>query len=357
MDSATQTDADTQAVEETQPAAQEVGELSADDKLLAALEKSFDDEPEETLPAKENAKAEGDDEESDKPEDAEIEEAELDELTIDQLAEALELDPSDLMGKLQLSAKVNGTEQQVNLAKAIEHYQKAESYEQNAQQLANDRKAFENEALQSKEAVSQQIQQAQAMVEMMEQSILSKYNNVDWQTLKMTDPEQHNELVYQLQQDQRQIEGYKDHVSGAVQAQQAEQEQQRSQHMAQYMEIERKALLTALPEWQDQAIAIKEKGEVRDFLKNQYGFSDEMLGNVYDHRLILMAKDAIKGRNLGKKVDVGAKKVTAAPKLLKSGATKSKAQLKQANMKALKAKLIKGGGNVDDVAALLTERM
>ena len=54
---------------------------------------------------------------------------------------------------------------------------------------------------------------------------------------------------------------------------------------------EREATFEAIPEWRDQETATRERTAINTFL-NGYGFSDAELGQVYDHRLLKLARDS-----------------------------------------------------------------
>ena len=54
---------------------------------------------------------------------------------------------------------------------------------------------------------------------------------------------------------------------------------------------EREATFEAIPEWRDQETATRERTEINKFLQG-YGFSEAELGQVYDHRLLKLARDS-----------------------------------------------------------------
>ena len=60
---------------------------------------------------------------------------------------------------------------------------------------------------------------------------------------------------------------------------------------------ERELTFQAIPEWQDHETAQRERTVINKFLRG-YGFSDAELAQVYDHRLLKLARDS--QRNQGK---------------------------------------------------------
>ncbi len=51
-------------------------------------------------------------------------------------------------------------------------------------------------------------------------------------------------------------------------------------------------LLTQIPEWQDNEIAVKEKNAIRDYGMNVLGYSSQEMDSVYDYRVLLGLRNA-----------------------------------------------------------------
>jgi hypothetical protein len=93
-----------------------------------------------------------------------------------------------------------------------------------------------------------------------------------------------------------------------------QQLQQRTQaEMAQYLKAERERLIEALPELKDSAKAQAFQSEIVQTARH-YGFTDQDIAQVYDHRLLKMAKDAAAYRKImAAKPKVEAKAQNAPP--------------------------------------------
>ena len=77
-------------------------------------------------------------------------------------------------------------------------------------------------------------------------------------------------------------------------------EQQRADELKRYqgqISAEQDKLKAALPEWTDPEKAKVETAKLRAHLKT-YGFSDEEISGVVDHRAVLLARDAMQYREL-----------------------------------------------------------
>lgn len=85
-----------------------------------------------------------------------------------------------------------------------------------------------------------------------------------------------------------------------------------------------------------------------DVSKN-YGFSDEELGNVYDHRLVRMMKDAAAYRELQAQKSVVTKKVQDAPRM----PSRQNAPAQERKDQALNQKFKSGRAKLNDLAAYL----
>ena len=84
-------------------------------------------------------------------------------------------------------------------------------------------------------------------------------------------------------------------------------------------------------------------------VNKQYGFSNEELSNVYDHRLVQMMRDATAYRALKAKAPEVTRKVNAAPPLPSRQATPA-AERKQ---HAIEARFKGGRAKLSDLAAYL----
>ncbi len=51
-------------------------------------------------------------------------------------------------------------------------------------------------------------------------------------------------------------------------------------------------MLTQIPEWQDNEIAVKEKNSIRDYGVNVLGYSSQEMDSVYDYRVLLGLRNA-----------------------------------------------------------------
>ena len=124
---------------------------------------------------------------------------------------------------------------------------------------------------------------------------------------------------------------------------------------AAYIEEQTEKLYEHLPTWIDEKVAAKEYSAMKDAVIEVYGFTEDEMLKVNDHRIIRVMLDAIKGSAV--KSDSPLKKrLKKVPRIMKSGntkATESSTNRKKAAAKKLRIK--KEGGSVQSIASALED--
>jgi hypothetical protein len=105
-----------------------------------------------------------------------------------------------------------------------------------------------------------------------------------------------------------------------------------------------------MPEFNDAQKASATKNNLRNFL-NSYGFKDTEIGQIYDHRIVMLVNDALKYRNVKNVKPVSAAQASKPGKFLSSGVKKDSNDM---NFQRRKEKLgrLKKTGNVKDAASI-----
>lgn len=128
-------------------------------------------------------------------------------------------------------------------------------------------------------------------------------------SLLYTDPNLH----YAMQEQRKAAVAELQEVHNRQVQAKAQWEQQRNQSLRSYVEQERQQLMQAMPELKDEKARVAFQTEIVATAK-AYGFTDQDVGQVYDHRLLKMAKDAAAYRKLmSEKPKVEAKVQSAPP--------------------------------------------
>jgi hypothetical protein len=122
--------------------------------------------------------------------------------------------------------------------------------------------------------------------------------------------------------------------------------------MQEHLAKESELLLQVIPEWSDPKVREAEDKQMTEFL-SKYGFTEQEVSLVADHRLVKMVYDAFKGKGMTEKVDLAKKKVKTLPKIIKPGTKQDKKALAAKAKKTATEKFNQTGSRDDLVAALI----
>ena len=239
---------------------------------------------------------------------------------------------------------VDGKEMQIPLDELLSGYQRGSSFTQKSQALADERNAFADQQT----ALGQERQTYASVLQQLRQQMESAAQpNIDWDTLERQDPLQYLKL--------KQMERDRGEQIQAVQEEQVRMQQllqgQQSEELEKRLSQERTMVLEKIPEWSDSDLQADEQRKLLEYGKT-LGFSDEELGQIYDHRALIALRDAWRYNKLtnGEKVQAAKSKIGSA----KAGNKETSQRVRSRKQKAMRQKL-KTTGKVDDAAALFGE--
>jgi len=239
---------------------------------------------------------------------------------------------------------VDGKEMQIPLDELLSGYQRGSSFTQKSQALADERNAFADQQT----ALGQERQTYASVLQQLRQQMeAAAQPNIDWDTLERQDPVQWLKL--------KQMERDREGQIQAVQEEQVRMQQllqgQQSEELEKRLSQERTMVLEKIPEWSDSDLQADEQRKLLEYGKT-LGFSDEELGQIYDHRALIALRDAWRYNQLtnGEKVQAAKSKIGSA----KAGNKETSQRVRSRKQKAMRQKL-KTTGKVDDAAALFGE--
>ena len=232
---------------------------------------------------------------------------------------------------------VDGTELSVNLEELIQGYQRNADYTRKTQELAQERNQSSEFVERSKKDVEAKLQKLNELNNAAQAQLQQEYANIDFEKLYDEDPVEAARLEHKMRKKHEQLA----QVSQQTQSLQAEE-------FNKYLEEQQKQLVKKMPEFLDEQKGPRFKQQMRDYLSN-VGFKDQEINSIYDHRYVMLVKDAMSYRNLQKAKPEIKKKVANAPKVVKGGVAKSKGQ---ANAEARRQQLsrLRKTGQVRDAA-------
>lgn len=180
---------------------------------------------------------------------------------------------------------INGEEQEVTLDELQAGYRRHADYTQKTQLLAEERSKFQQESQTSQ----QEREQYKHLVSALGDKLKSMTGDEpDWQKIASEDPAGYVQQKAAWDHRQSQIQAA-DQESDRLRQEDLSQQQQNYQ---QYMVQQRTALLNARPELSEPDKAQAFFGNINKYAKDSYGFTDQELSTVLDHRFLLMAEKA-----------------------------------------------------------------
>jgi len=305
-------------------------------------EKELDEDTEEEIVESEASEddSEESDESSEGSDESEEEPTKFERLS--ELAEALEMPLDEFMASIKTTRKVNGEEQEVTLQELLNGNMMEADYRQKTATLAEQRRAFEEQAQAKLQEIEQKAQSALDVTALLENQLSEEYNAVDWNSIRREDPSEYAALQQDFQMRASAIQNMRDQATQQAEFTRKETlEKQVEQHQKMLQE-EGAKLLEAIPEWQDPEKAQKGKAEIASYLKG-YGLGDQELNNLTNHISVVIARKAMLYDQMNKTAKVAEKKVSKLPKIMKPGAKKGKAELKSAKRNEQLKRLRKTG--------------
>ena len=117
-----------------------------------------------------------------------------------------------------------------------------------------------------------------------------------------------------------------------------------------YLDEQQKQLNIKVPEMNHPEKGTQFRKQMRDYLSNM-GFKGQEIDSIYDHRYVMLVKDAMNYRNLQKAKPEIKKKAVNAPKVVRGGVSKTKGQ-QLAEEKRQQLSKLRKTGKVADAAKL-----
>ena len=317
-------------------------DFQEDEDAEDADELESDDEDEDESDEQESDDGEEEDDLDDEEEDEDSEEDEDDEDGEDE--------DEDQEGDPELhEVKVQGETLKVTLEEALAGYSRTEDYTRKRQADVEEHATEMTGVREVRETYDAHLAQLEAIMEQMTPA------EPDWDKLRKDNPEEYAaEKV--------------DHAERLTAIAKVAKERERVQEeagkenlaaQAVYLQGEMDKLVEEIPEWKNEATRETAISELRNFAQTTYGFSDEELNAVADHRVLLLLRENMQGREKKKSGKKEIRRKSKGAKKMRPGTTrtpkrKANRNRKQANQRARET--LARSGSVQD-AALAIENM
>ena len=237
--------------------------------------------------------------------------------------------------------KVNGQEIEVSLDELKAGYSRDSDYRQKTHTLGMEKRDLESQKNSLRQSYDAKLTELNELIATADATVRQQQGSQDLQRLYDEDPTQAAKLDYELRQRQVQLD---DMRTKAKQAQ--------AKQYTEFLEAQRELAATKIPEYSDPNKADQFKLSMRNSLRG-YGFNDEEIGSLADHRFLMVAKDAMSYQSLKDKRPIVQKKVANAPKVVKSGVAKSSTSSGREQIRNKIGKVRKTGNIQDASSAIL----
>lgn len=320
---------------DTEPTGESTGDESAEETASGDQPDTIPDTDEEDFDAEAAEALRGDEEPAEEYDESD------DEDESDESED--ETDDEDIAGDTEpetYTVKVDGQEVEVTRDELLAGYSRTASWTRKSQALAEERKAFQQEA---EEVRMERTRYAQGLAELSQrlQVMLPQEPSSD---------DAKGWIEYKKSMDEIQ----RVEKARADLHQRMEADFQREQ--AEVISREAEALQAAIPEWSDEEVANTEKTGLRNYAIG-LGFDAAEVDGITDHRVILLLRDAMKyqgllkeGKDLKGKAKTSPTLKPGKPSGRAKSSSKRKAQRSQRDR-------LKKSGRVEDAAALIYDML
>ena len=234
---------------------------------------------------------------------------------------------------------IDGTNFEVTQDELIQGYQRNADYTRKTQELAAEKQQSSDFVERSKKDVEAKLAKLDQLNQAASAQLQQEYAQVDFEKLYDEDPVEAARLEHKMRKKNEQLQ----------QVQQQTQQLQ-MEEFNKYLQEQQKQLNVKVPEINHPERGPQFKTQMRDYLSNM-GFDSKEIDSVYDHRYVMLVKDAMSYRNLQKAKPQIKKKAVNAPKVVKGGVSKSKGQ-QEAEVKRQQLSRLKKSGKVADAAKI-----
>ena len=256
--------------------------------------------------------------------------------------ETTEEQPTELETPELHRVKVSGQELEVSLDELKAGYSRDSDYRQKTHSLGMEKRDLENQKNSFRQTYDTRLNELNDLISTANQFVEQRQGGKDLAKLYQEDPTEAARLDFQLRQEKQHIESLKAKAR-EVQAQQYES----------YLETQKELAATKIPEFSDPNKADSFKLNLRTTLRD-YGFNDQEIGSLADHRFLMVAKDAMSFKSQKDKRPIVSKKVANAPKVLKAGVARSNVSSGREEVRN-KIKTLRKTGHIRDAQSAIAD--
>ena len=230
----------------------------------------------------------------------------------------------------------------VTLDELLQGYQREADYTRGKQDLSLEKSRLDQTLQQSQTEINQKLAKLNDLNNSAQSQLQAEYANIDFERLYEDDPVEASKLEHKMRKRAENLQRI-----------QYETHQAQNVELQKFIQGEQSKVMSLVPEFNDPGKASKLKSDMKTYLTN-VGYKDQEINTIYDSRQVLLIRDAVaydKIRRANPKVK---KKVLNAPKVMRSGTTKTNAE-QVARLRNEKLNRLKKTGKVSDAAKVFKD--
>ena len=256
--------------------------------------------------------------------------------------ETKEETPTELETPELHRVKVSGQELEVSLDELKAGYSRDSDYRQKTHSLGMEKRDLETQKNSFRQTYDTRLNELNDLISTANQFVEQKQGGQDLAKLYQEDPTEAARLDFQLRQEKQHIDSLKDKARIA-----------QTKQYETYLETQKELAATKIPEFSDPNKADSFKLNMRNTLRD-YGFNDQEIGSLADHRFLMVAKDAMSFKSQKDKRPIVSKKVANAPKVLKAGVARSNVSSGREEVRN-KIKTLRKTGHIRDAQSAIAD--
>ena len=238
--------------------------------------------------------------------------------------------------------KVSGQELEVSLDELKAGYSRDSDYRQKTHTLGMEKRDLENQKSSLSQSYDTRLSELNDLISTADQYVKQKQGGQDLAKLYQEDPSEASRLDFELRQESSRIEGLKNKAR-----------QVQSQQYESYLNTQKELAATKIPEFSDPNKIDTFKLSMRNSLRD-YGFNDQEIGSLADHRFLMVAKDAMSFKTQTDKRPIVSKKIANAPRVLKAGVAKSNSSSGRESVRN-KINTLRKSGHIKDAQSAIAD--
>ena len=240
------------------------------------------------------------------------------------------------------TVKVDGSELTVTLDELLRGYQREADYTRKTSELSLEKSKYNDLMQQSQGEINNKLSKLTELTSMAQQELQAEYSNINFEKLYEDDPTEAARLEHKMRKRAENL--------GRIQE---ETKANQAHEFQKYLQDQQHKVSSLVPEFNDPEKAGKLKSDMRKYLTG-LGYGDQEINSVYDARQVLLIKDAMTYDKLRKSNPKVTKKVATAPRVVRPGTAKNKADHSSKN-RQVKLNRLKKSGSVKDAASIFKD--